>query len=150
VPFSRRRGGVTLSCVDAMVVDRKELMHHRLLGLLPLIAGLPRDGFAAIADISDGEDSGPGLLSYCSRDPDAILVPDHEFVESRGYRDVRQAARANPTRWSARSNVDHLARRRDRRRRHQTETLVADDPALRQRCAPLPRACRACPAPTSE
>jgi hypothetical protein len=57
-----------------------------------------------LADISDGEDSGPGMISFCSREPDAILIPDDVFVRTRGYASYRQLARTNRTAWDDRSN----------------------------------------------
>ena len=87
-----------------MIVENHTEVFFRLGAALTLIAAAPQDNFSAIADISDGEESAPGLLSFCSRDPAAILVPDHLFVWSRGYEEHRKLACANRTEWSRRSD----------------------------------------------
>jgi hypothetical protein len=87
-----------------MVLEHPNEVYFRLGAVLTLVARAPLDAFDAIADISDGERSGPGLLSFCSRNPRAILIPDHLFVSSRGYEDYRLLAHSNRANWNARGD----------------------------------------------
>ena len=57
------------------------------------------------ADFSDGQESGPGVVAFCSAHPDAILVPDHDFCRSRGYRQFRSAEFDPAATWASRSNT---------------------------------------------
>ena len=78
---------------------------HRIGAVLTVVAGAPGlQGAELVADISDGEDSGPGLISFCSRDPDAILIPDHVYLRTGGYAAERALARANVMDWDERSD----------------------------------------------
>ncbi len=56
----------------------------------------------ALAEISDGSQSGNGVISFCSTDPGAILVPDCDFYASGGYASVRSLAVASGPGWSER------------------------------------------------
>jgi hypothetical protein len=105
VAIGRERHRIGVACQPWMIVERPNEVFHRLLAVLAIVAGAPLERFEAVADISDGEDSGPGLISFCSRDPDAILIPDPVFVRTRGYEEDRRLARANTTQWDARSDL---------------------------------------------
>jgi hypothetical protein len=71
-----------------------------------------------------------GLLSFCSRDPRAILIPDYQFVTSRGYEDYRELANAGRMKWSEcgdrivwRGSTTGIGK-------ISTDNLSADDPDL--------------------
>ncbi|MCI5073607.1 glycosyl transferase family 90 [Oricola sp.] len=59
----------------------------------------------AIGDISDGEESGGGIISFSSSNPDAILVPDAIFHASQGYASLRAASASWVTGWQARKET---------------------------------------------
>ena len=90
-------------CSEAILLDH-DGAYARLCPLLKLIGDAPLATLQAVADLSDGEASGPGMLSFCSRDSGAILIPDHEFVRTLGYRFERDYARASRMAWEARSD----------------------------------------------
>jgi hypothetical protein len=102
VAVDREHGRIRFACQDWMLSGRA--MAARLCALHEVLAGVPPQCLPLLAEISDGEDSEAGLLSFCSRDPGAILIPDHMFVLSGGYREHRALARANATSWDARSD----------------------------------------------
>jgi hypothetical protein len=56
----------------------------------------------AYAEISDGWESGDGWISFCSRLQGAILIPDHDFYNSRGYSDMRSLGREPGPGWADR------------------------------------------------
>jgi hypothetical protein len=101
----RRRGNrIKVVCAEVMILQHSIELRDRLCAALALIGDAPLASLHVTAEISDGEVSGPGLLSLCSRDSRAILIPDHLFVLSRGYEECRQLARANRAEWGARSD----------------------------------------------
>ncbi len=69
------------------------LLHAFSNRLAPLVMMFcsARNVGVAVVDVSDGEECGPGVIGYCTRNEGAILVPDMEFCYSRGYADVRQS-----------------------------------------------------------
>lgn len=88
-----------------MIAAKPNEVFHRVWAVLAVVGGMPSlRGAELMADISDGEESGPGLISFCSRDPDAILIPDHVFVRTHGYDAERALARASTIDWDARSD----------------------------------------------
>jgi hypothetical protein len=96
---------IRIGCQDALIISKPDEVLHRVWGVLTVVAGAPSlEGAELVAEISDGEESGPGLISFCSRDPDAILIPDHVFIRTRGYEIERALARANVMDWDERSD----------------------------------------------
>lgn len=93
---------LAIRCSEELIVAHAGEAFPRLSAVLVIAAAL--DSCRFVADISDGEDSGPGLVSFCSRDPDAILIPDHGFIRTGGYEAHRALARANATAWHDRSD----------------------------------------------
>jgi hypothetical protein len=85
-------------------LEQQDEVYFRLCAVLALIAGIPSESVHVIADISDGEGSASGLISFCSREPQAVLIPDHLFVGSRGYEQYRRLAHASRTDWNARTD----------------------------------------------
>jgi hypothetical protein len=96
---------IRVNCSDGLIVSKPDEVFHRVWGVLTVVAGVPSlEGAELVAEISDGEDSGPGLISFCSRYSDAILVPDHVFIRTRGYEIERALARACVMGWDERSD----------------------------------------------
>lgn len=104
IEIRRERNSISISCPEWMLSSRPNELLHRLCAVLAVIGLASSRSMRWLADISDGEDSRPGLMSFCSRSPDAMLIPDHIFVRSRGYESYRQLARVNRTGWDERSN----------------------------------------------
>ena len=95
---------IRIACEDELLRERPNEMLHRLIGVLTVLARMPLEHFQLVADLSDGEESEAGVVSFCSRDPGAILIPDHGFVRTLGQDNHRRVARANAIAWSARSD----------------------------------------------
>jgi hypothetical protein len=93
VGFARRDDTLVLSVASDTILVYRELAIERVSGLVHILKHC-RDDIAGIADISDGEHDAPGVVSMCSRLPDSIQIPDAEFLNSHGYRDLRDAAAA--------------------------------------------------------
>lgn len=55
-----------------------------------------------LAEISDGAQSGSGIISFCSAISGAILVPDCDFYFSGGYAAIRSMAAASGPAWEER------------------------------------------------
>jgi hypothetical protein len=90
---------------DGLIEQKPNEVLHRVAGVLSVVAGMsPLQGARLIADISDGEEGEAGLISFCSRDSNAILIPDHIFIRTRGYEAERAVARNRITGWDDRSN----------------------------------------------
>jgi hypothetical protein len=104
VAISRSGNSIGVSCVESMILEKPEELRARLCAVLALVACAPLEELHLVAEISDGESSGPGLISFCSRDPRAILIPDHLFVCSRGYEEYRRLAHGNRTAWNQRGD----------------------------------------------
>ncbi len=87
----------------------------------------------AVGDVSDGEEGGPGRISFSSADPASILVPDSEFHRSRGYDSYRAAASAWHVDWTGRK--DEIVWRGSTTGRGQLSTveMAAGDTKLIQR-----------------
>jgi hypothetical protein len=97
----RDGGHIDIQCCTELIVERAGEAYHRLCAVLAVAGALRSCRF--IADVSDGEESDAGLVSFCSRDPAAILIPDHSFIQTSGYERHRELARANATPWHRRS-----------------------------------------------
>lgn len=120
-------------CRDDGIRGQSNELYSRIAGVLALFTHVPLPSFRMIADISDGECSGPGLVSFCSRDAGAILIPDHLFVRNRGYEEFRQSARKNRTPWRARSERIVWRGTSTGQGRNATDDLSPQDPNLRLR-----------------
>jgi hypothetical protein len=104
VAITRKSNQLSLSCLDLARFEDQNEFYVRVSAVFPVIANAPVNDFEVVADLSDGEESAPGLLSFCSREPGAVLIPDHVFVQNRGYEEHRQLARASRTQWNSRSD----------------------------------------------
>jgi hypothetical protein len=130
VAIKRGDRRISISCLESMILEHQDALYSRVVAVLALVASAPLNDFHAVADISDGEDSAPGLLSFCSRDPRAILIPDHCFVRTRGFEDYRALAIANKVNWSARSDRIVWRGSTTGAGKISTDNLSADDPDL--------------------
>jgi hypothetical protein len=61
-------------------------------------------GVRGIAEFSDGEQSGEGIVSLCGNHPGSLLIPENEFITSRGYKKVREISR-DALAWEARRDT---------------------------------------------
>jgi hypothetical protein len=93
VEMGRKGNRIRVACPEWMIVESPTDCFRRLCGVLAIVAAAPLE-LHLVAEISDGEDGGPGLINFCSRDPASILIPDHIFIRSRGYEVDRRLARA--------------------------------------------------------
>ncbi len=130
VTIERKGSRIDISCLESMIVEHQNETYSRIAGVLALAANAPLNGLRAVADISDGEDSAPGLLSFCSRDPRAILIPDYQFVATRGYEDYRELANASRMKWSERRDRIVWRGSTTGTGKISTDNLSADDPDL--------------------
>jgi hypothetical protein len=76
--------------------------------LRPVVALFARTDSAidhAIADISDGEEAGPGMISMCAKVDGAILIPDYEFYEDQGHQTFRAIAKTSAVPWADRDDT---------------------------------------------
>jgi hypothetical protein len=103
VAIERRQGRIAIAHHERLLEGRTNEMLHRLCAVLAVVGNAATMDLRALADLSDGEDSGRNILSFCSRDPEALLIPDHVFVRTRGYESYRRLARNSRTTWSERS-----------------------------------------------
>lgn len=104
VEIARNGDRFTLACHPRMIGERRNELLGRSAGVLQVLARVPLAHFRLVADLSDGDESGAGIVSFCSNDPDAILIPDHGFVRTRGQENHRRVARANRLAWIARKD----------------------------------------------
>jgi len=94
--FAKRDGQLALSIASDTILVFRELMIERASGVVHILKACGAD-IAGIADLSDGDRAGPGIVSMCSPMPDSILIPDAEFLTSHGHDALRAlAARAQP------------------------------------------------------
>ena len=87
----------------------------------------------AVGEISDGEESEPGTISFCAADPSAVLIPDSIFYWSCGYAAYRDAASAWRTDWAARKERIVWRGSTTGRGRISADEMAADDVSLIQR-----------------
>jgi len=105
--FRLRKDG---RCILLEFDHRHILWDHRMFQVYRERAGLLTDLFArtapgvieARAEISDGSSSGDGWISFSSPHPEAILIPDSDFVGSLGYAGIRRIALGPGPAWQDR------------------------------------------------
>jgi hypothetical protein len=84
-----------------------EFLIHRLLAMLPLLASYAvHDEVQCGTVVLNIGDVGslPGL-AFCENRDEFFLVPDNYFVESQGYRALREHHERNPVAWEDRQPV---------------------------------------------
>jgi hypothetical protein len=105
----RKEGdGVAMACNLARIRRDPWLVApftRRPAAVIALFAATDDDIRRCRAESSDGWESGPGTVSFCSVHPDAILIPDAEFYISRGYASVRRLAQEASVPWRERGDV---------------------------------------------
>lgn len=130
VAIRRNRSRIELTCHRAMILRHFHVLQSRLYPCVALVALARIETLRVVVEISDGEVSGPGLISFCSRDPRAILIPDDGFFSSGGYQDDRENARANTVAWNTRSDCIAWRGSTTGHGRISKDHLAADDPEL--------------------
>jgi hypothetical protein len=96
---------IWVRCHDRLIaVSKPNEVFHRVWGVTVAAGDAPLHCAELVADISNGDDCAPGLISFCSRDPDAVLIPDHVFIRTRGYEAERRVARTSIVDWDERSD----------------------------------------------
>jgi len=110
-----------------------QMMWRRLPTLVRLVSRTSPEVVSLSGNISDGGDNEPGELSFCSDEPQAVLVPDPAFMTARLYQPFRELADSKPGQWAARRETllwrgaitgpGHAA----------TEQMDMDDPSLKLR-----------------
>ncbi len=97
----------TLVGLNYLRFNHDGLLHAYCSRLAPLLMmfGATSSVKVAIVDVSDGEECGPGIVGYCSRSADAILVPDIEFYYSRGYAKFLQEPHSENRDWATREET---------------------------------------------
>ncbi len=130
---SREQNRIEICCLAPMLRRHFDTFANRIHAAVGVIAMAPLEHLQFVADVSDGEASGPGRVSFCSTDPRAVLIPDDGFVRSEGYRLLREHARALVNDWTARS--DQIVWRGSTTGAGviSKDRLSADDPDLLQR-----------------
>ena len=106
--FRLRKDG---RCILLECDHRRILWDHRMFQVYRQRAGLLTDLFArtppavteARAEISDGSSSGDGWISFSSPHQGAILIPDSDFCDSRGYAGIRRVALGPGPAWQDRA-----------------------------------------------
>lgn len=94
--FARDRSTLALSLHASKLVGEVWPTMCRVSGLAVILSRC-KPGAQGVADFSDGEAAGPGLVSLCSNFADSVLVPDVDFVLSGGYAAERAVgAQARP------------------------------------------------------
>lgn len=105
----RKEGdGIAMACNLALIRSRPWLVApftRRPAAIIALFAATDEAIRRCRAETSDGWESAPGVISFCSVHPDAILVPDPEFYISGGYAEVRRRAREAAVPWRERSDT---------------------------------------------
>lgn len=107
--FLRKEAGAIVVAADIERIrqDRNLLID---LGRRPAVAvaifaaSLPEIRMCR-AEFSDGEESGPGIVSFSSADPQAILIPDPDFFATRGHASFRRETALHPRPWMDRDDT---------------------------------------------
>ena len=102
----RKEGHRLLLAFDHWPVLSEDRLYHvfttRPGVLINIFARTAPEVEHGLAEISDGSQSGSGIISFCSAVPGALLVPDCDFYSSEGYAEVRSMAAASGPEWQER------------------------------------------------
>ncbi|MBZ9937809.1 hypothetical protein LB518_16030 [Mesorhizobium sp. BR1-1-16] len=110
-----------------------QMMWRRLPTLVRLVSRTAPEVTSLIGNISDGGGNEPNELSFCSDEPQAVLVPDPGFMTARLYQPFRELADSRPGQWARRKET-LLWRGAITGPGHTiTEGMDMDDPSLKQR-----------------
>jgi len=105
VEWSIREAGISSIRFNKMMPkDRLQFFVTRLIFLLPLLKDFHQSLYykkgSAIINLDDSADA-PGI-SFCSNRSDSILIPDTDFLQSRGYASSRKHFRRHCIPWGSR------------------------------------------------
>ena len=89
--------------------------------------------WSALGNVSDGEESRQGVIAFSSSGPDAILIPDASFYQTRGYSSYRAASQSWRTGWAVREEAIVWRGTTTGRGRISSAEMKADDDRLLQR-----------------
>lgn len=90
VGFALGRSTLVLSVHASRLAGEVWPTMYRVSGLAVVLSRCA-PGVRGVAEFSDSEAAGPGIVSYCSNVAESILVPDADFVLSGGYAAERAA-----------------------------------------------------------
>jgi len=80
-----------------------------LVVMLPVFAmyhKIKNPGFSFVAvDTSDGDQGEKGCLAFCGKPLDVYLIPDRDFMRTKGYIETRRAYQESLVSWDARESV---------------------------------------------
>ena len=87
--------------------ERTQFIAVRLMLLMPLIVGFHKSSHFIAGSMFINLDDAAEIdgLSFCSNRKGQILVPDTDFLESKGYVNTRNHFDANPVSWEKRRPV---------------------------------------------
>lgn len=101
-PCSSDRAAIEIS--PDLPENRIEFFVNRLIFTLPLLTYYHQSSYfvpgAINLNLDDSADA-PGL-AFCSNRLDSILIPDAEFLQTKGYESTRQAMQENTIYWEDR------------------------------------------------
>lgn len=80
------------------------VMAHRMLILAPLLKASHVIGARGVVMLEIGDYPSAGGLSFCAADKDAILLPDTDFLSTRGYENFVDDIQSAPP-WRQRSDL---------------------------------------------
>jgi hypothetical protein len=93
--FSRHRAKLHLSIsADSLRHDPGSAIAR--ISAMSAVLGQCAEGARGIAEFSDGEHCGDGIVSMCANHPGSLLMPDNEFIASKAYEKLRQLAQDVP------------------------------------------------------
>ncbi len=101
--FSRQKHCLHLAIPRTALTYNSTTVTARVSAMASVLARCDA-GVRGIAEFSDGEESGEGIVSLCGNHSTSLLIPENEFIISRGYRKLREIARDQPA-WEARRDI---------------------------------------------
>lgn len=90
--FSRQRHSLHLAIPHTALTHSPGTVIARVSAMATVLAGCDV-GVRGIAEFSDGEESGEGIVSLCGNHSGSLLIPENEFITSRGYKKMREISR---------------------------------------------------------
>ncbi len=102
--FSRQRHALHLAVPRTALTYSSSTVIARVSAMATVLARCS-EGVRGVGDFSDGEESGQGIVSLCGNHSGSLLIPENEFITSRGYNKVREISRDAPAFQSRRDTV---------------------------------------------
>jgi hypothetical protein len=104
-----KTGGRIVIAFDHRRIQRDDWLFQvfssRPAAVILMFAATRPDIQSCRAEISDGEESGAGIVSFSATDRQAILIPDCEFFASLGYARMRSLAGSLQAPWRSRDDT---------------------------------------------